>query len=295
MNDAAPPDARPPRIDPALRVRDVDWVALDLEATGVAWGHDRIVELGAARFRIQKDGAVVPGPRFHALVNPGLPIPAVVARITGLDDAAVADAPSLQSVWGAFDDYLGDAFVVAHGARSDLAWLGSEALRMKACPLRASFFCTLDLARKAIVKPPRFTLAALTQHLGIAPDEAPFHRALADALHTRNLFARCAATLGAELVTQLGFERPLPWPGPEVYTVRVPERLKSLEALIVTQTRCRISYRGGSAGREPRPITPLGFFAHEGVPYLRAWCHLDDSGKSFRCDRLVSVLADDAG
>lgn len=282
--------ASTPRIDPTLRVRDVDWVALDIEATGVAWGHDRIVELGAARFRIQKDGAVMPGPRFVALVNPGLPIPEVVARITGLDDAAVAGAPALEAVWEAFDAFMGDAFVVAHGARSDLSWLGSEALRTRAEPLRARFFCTLELARKAIVKPPRYTLEALTQHLGIAPEEAPFHRALADALHTRNLFARCASALGAEFVTELGFDRPLPWPGPEVYAVRVPERLKALEDLILLQTRCRISYRGGSAGREPRPITPLGFFAHEGVPYLRAWCHLDDSGKSFRCDRVVAVL-----
>lgn len=284
-----------PRLDPALRVRDVDWVALDIEATGVAWGHDRIVELGAARFRVSKDGTVVPGPRFSALVNPGLPIPAVVARITGLDDAAVASAPALEAVWGEFDAFMGDAFVLAHGARADLAWLGSEALRMRTLPLRAHFFCTLELARKAIIKAPRYTLEALTQHLGIAPEEAPFHRALADALHTRNLFARCAAALEADLVSELGFDRALPWPGPEVYAVRVPERLRVLEGLIVAQARCRISYRGGSAGREPRPITPLGFFAHEGVPYLRAWCHLDDSGKSFRCDRVAAVLDPEAG
>lgn len=290
MTGAASPTPSP-RIDPALRLRDVDWVALDIEATGVAWGHDRIVELGAARFRISKDGAVVPGPRFSALVNPGLPIPEVVFRITGLDDAAVASAPALEAVWSDFDAFMGDAFVVAHGARSDLAWLGSEALRLNAGPLRARFFCTLELARKAIVKAPRYTLEALTQHLGIAPEEAPFHRALADALHTRNLFARCAATLEADLVSELGFDRPLPWPGPEVYAVRVPERLRVLSDLIATQARCRITYRGGSAGREPRPITPLGFFAHEGVPYLRAWCHLDDSGKSFRCDRVLAVLA----
>ncbi len=275
-----------------LRVRDVDWVALDIEATGVAWGHDRIVEIGAARFRITREGHVVPGARFDVLVDPGLPIPAVVARITGLDDAAVAGAPPIQDVWARFDDFLGEAFVLAHGARSDLAWLGSEALRTNARPLRANFFCTLELSRRAVHKAPRYTLEALAQHLGLASDEAPFHRALADALHTRNLFARCVQNLGADTLADLGLERSLPWPGPEVYAVRVPERLRRLEPLIGAQTRCHITYRGGSAGREPRPITPLGFFAHEGVPYLRAWCHLDDSAKSFRCDRVLSVHND---
>lgn len=274
-----------------LRLRDLDWIALDIEATGVAWGHDRIVEIGAVRFGLRKDGAVVPGARFHALVDPGLPIPTVVSRMTGLDDAAVKGSPPLADAWPALLEFLGDAHVVAHGARADLAWLGSEALRIAAEPPRARFFCTLELARKA-VKAPRYTLSALTQHLGLARDEADFHRALADALHTRNLFARCAALVEAETLGDVGFESALPWPGPEVYAVRIPERLRPLEELVTTHGRCHIVYRGGSAGREPRPITPLGFFAHEGVPYLRAWCHIADSGKSFRCDRIASVIID---
>lgn len=272
-------------------LRDLDWVALDIEATGVAWGHDRIVEVGAVRFSLNKDGAVVPGPRFHALVDPGLPIPEVVARMTGLDDQAVRGAPPLAAVWAELAAFLEGAHVVAHGARADLAWLGSEALRLGVAPPRAHFFCTLELARRTL-RAPRYTLSALTQHLGLAAEAADFHRALADALHTRNLFARCAALAEADTLDALGFEAALPWPGPEVYAVRIPERLRPLEALVAAQTRCHIVYRGGSAGREPRPITPLGFFAHEGVPYLRAWCHLADAGKSFRCDRIASVLID---
>jgi len=275
-----------------MRVREVEWVALDLEATGVAWGHDRIVEIGAVRFRVQQDGTVVAGPRFQTLVDPGLPIPAVVARITGLDDEAVRGAPPLADVWSELCAFLGGASVVSHGAHADLSWLGSEALRLAVDPPAARFYCTLELSRRAVAKAPRYTLSALARQLGIASEEAPFHRALADALHTRNLFARCASLLHAETLADLGFDLPLPWPGPEVYAVHIPERLRPLEALIVTHERCRIVYRGGSAGREPRPLTPLGFFAHEGVPYLRAWCHLADTGKSFRCDRIAAVLLD---
>ena len=278
--------------DPAVRLTAVDWVALDIEATGVAWGHDRIVEIGAARFSLNAQGQIVPGARFHALVDPGQPIPEIVARMTGLDDAAVAGQPPLAAVWHEFAAFLGDAVVVAHGARSDLAWLGSEALRLSAGPLAARFFDTLELARRAVYKAPRYTLGALVEHLGLS-DEQPFHRALADALHTRNLFAHCARAVGAATLGELGFEAPLPWPGPEVYAVNLPQRLRALEALVTQQTRCHIVYRGGSAGRDPRPVTPLGLFAHEGVAYLRAWCHRDDAGKSFRCDRIASVVIAD--
>lgn len=290
--EAPRPRPRRSSFDSARRLRDLAWVALDIEATGVAWGHDRIVEIGAARFSLNKEGTVVAGERFSALVNPGLPIPPVVSRITGLADADVAHAPSLGELWDELSRFLQGAIVIAHGARSDLAWLGSEALRLGVGPIGADFFCTLELARGAIAKAPRYSLDALSRHLGLASDEAAFHRALADALHTRNLFARCVAELGAERLEELGFAEPLPWPGPEVFAVRVPERLRVLEALIATQSRCRIVYRGGSAGRDPRPLTPLGFFAHEGVPYLRAWCHRDDSAKSFRCDRIATVVTD---
>ena len=43
---------------------------------------------------------------------------------------------------------------------------------------------------------------------------------------------------------------------------------------------------------EPPPAPEPIRHTHEGVPYLRAWCHLDDSGKSFRCDRVLAVLPD---
>jgi DNA polymerase III epsilon subunit-like protein len=272
-----------------MKLSDVDFVALDLEATGVAWGHDRIVEVGAVRFRIV-DGHSVPGERFHALVNPGLPIPTVVSRITGLDDAAVAEAPPLEARWDELVRFLDGTTVLAHGARADLTWLGSEALRLSRPPPRATFHCTLELARKTVPKAPRYTLTALITHLGLGGESAPFHRAMADALHTRNLFVRCAALAEARTLEALELDA-LAWPGPEVFSVRIPDRLRPLVELIAAQSRCSIVYRGGSAGRDPRPVTPLGLFAHEGVPYLRAWCHRDDVGKSFRCDRISAVVA----
>ncbi len=269
-------------------LRDREWVALDLEATGVAWGHDRIVEIGAVRFHFESDH-IVPGPRFEALVNPAIPIPEVVSRITGLTDDSVRDAPNLETIWPEFVTFIEGAEVISHGARADLAWLGSEALRLGVCPPKANFHCTLELSRRAVPKARRHTLEALMDHLELKRPGAAFHRALADALHTRNLFGRCVTLLEAETLHDLGFESPLQWPSPEVYAVRIPPRLASLEPLVTSQQVCQIIYRGGSAGRDPRPITPLGFFAHEGVAYLRAWCHLSDAAKSFRCDRITSV------
>ena len=64
-------------------------VCLDLEATGVWTGRDRIVQIAAAT--IFPDGTVE---TWASLVNPEQAIPAVVTAIHGISDAMVADAPT---------------------------------------------------------------------------------------------------------------------------------------------------------------------------------------------------------
>jgi len=270
----------------------LDLVAFDLEATGVAWGHDRVVELAAVRFRINKDGQVVPGARFETLVDPELPIPAIVARITGIDDSTVRGAPTLAAVWADLATFMQGSVVLAHSVGSDLQWLGSEALRIGREPIAAAWIDTLEIARRTLPKAPRYTLAALAEHLQL-PTDAGFHRAMADALHTRNLFAHCVRVSASDTLADLGIKDGVRWPDASVYQVVIPERLQPFVAAIASQERCGIVYRGGAGKhrrlKSLRPVTPLGFFAHEGVAYLRAWCHLDDAAKSFRCDRITKV------
>ena len=82
--DPSPRTSRGSTLGPA---RDGDFVAVDTETTGLAW-HDRLVELGAVRFRGDKVVA-----EWRTLVNPRRLIPASATAIHGITDAAVRDAP----------------------------------------------------------------------------------------------------------------------------------------------------------------------------------------------------------
>ncbi len=64
-------------------------VCVDLEATGVWPGHDRIVQIATAS--IFPDGRVS---TWSSLVNPGQPMPPAALAIHGLTDAMVASAPT---------------------------------------------------------------------------------------------------------------------------------------------------------------------------------------------------------
>jgi DNA polymerase III epsilon subunit-like protein len=64
-------------------VRDIV-VAVDLETTGLNPNTDRILEIGAIRFR--GDEVLE---EWHSLVNPGCPVPHYITQLTGLRDQDV--------------------------------------------------------------------------------------------------------------------------------------------------------------------------------------------------------------
>lgn len=276
-----------------IPIADTTFVALDLEATGVAFGHDRIIEVGAARFRVDATGRVEPGPTFHTLVDPGLRLPPLIAELTGLRPEDLDGAPPLSAVWDDLTAFLDGAVVLAHQAQADVTWLASEALRLAAPPPAAPFFCTLRVARRCLPSAPRHTLAALVEHAGLRP--GTHHRALADALHTRNLFAHCVGRVGARHLGAVGLDTPERWPEAARFEVRLPAHLEGLREAIAAAAPIEIRYRGGSQGSAFRPVTPLGLFAAEGVAYLRAVCHLAGDARSFRCDRIRTWRLEGAG
>jgi len=63
-------------------------VALDLETTGLSPRLDRIIEVGAVRFRGNEVLAT-----FQSLVRPEVAIPQAVQELTGIRDADVVAAP----------------------------------------------------------------------------------------------------------------------------------------------------------------------------------------------------------
>ena len=67
-------------------------VFLDLETTGANAAADRITEIGLVEV---DDGEVT---RWSTLVNPEIPIPPFIQRLTGIDDRMVSDAPPIDAV-----------------------------------------------------------------------------------------------------------------------------------------------------------------------------------------------------
>ena len=184
--------------DPLLE--EAELVVFDLETTGLSGTRDRICEIGAARVR-----ALELVDSFESLVNPRLPLPRPVARLTGLREEELQRAPPVSSVIKRFVLFAGDAPLVAHNARFDQRFLERQLQWLHGRRLAEPPLCTAALARRLLEgRIRRVGLASLAEFFGVATQ--PCHRALPDAEATAQVLVcliGLAQEIGARRVSDL--------------------------------------------------------------------------------------------
>jgi DNA polymerase III subunit epsilon len=183
-----------------LLLERATYVVVDLETTGLRPGSARICEIGAVRVRCLELEA-----EFETLVDPGMPLGPGVAALTGLSNRQLHGAPRPAVAVHRFLAFAGDAVLVAHNARFDLAFLDRETVRLTGSRLANPVVDTVALARRLLAgRVPRASLAQLSWFLGTSVQ--PCHRALPDAQATAEVLLALiglAQERGAETVADL--------------------------------------------------------------------------------------------
>ncbi len=155
-----------------------EFVAIDLETTGLNASSDRITEVGATRFT-RAGGSE----SFSSFVNPGMPIPRMIQDLTGISENDVQGAPPISSAGPALAAFCGDLPVVGQNVSFDLGFLRAAGIELAGASLD-----TLDLASVLLPTAARLDLVTLAELLGVEP--GTHHRALADAETARDVFLR---------------------------------------------------------------------------------------------------------
>lgn len=161
----------------------MDFIAFDLETTGMHAEQDRIVEIGAVRFR---DGA--PAETFATLINPGIPIPLGASRVNGITDDMVLNAPPIKQRLAEFADFCGTRTLVAHNAPFDFKFLAAALLRHRIKAPHGTILDSCELARRILPGVLNYKLGTLIAHLQLPTGQ--FHRAEDDARCCGLLFNR---------------------------------------------------------------------------------------------------------
>jgi DNA polymerase III subunit epsilon len=185
-------------LPPATPLDCCRFAVVDVETTGPG-PEGRVLEVAVA---ILERGTVHLA--CDALLDPGVPVPPAVVRITGITDALVAGRPRFADVVPALRRAWDDGVFVAHNARFDWRVLAAACGAAGVPGPPGALLCTIRLTRR---------LAPELRHRGLDHVAAFFavanparHRAFGDALATayvlRALIGR-ARERGVETLEQL--------------------------------------------------------------------------------------------
>ncbi len=150
-------------------------VAVSLETTGLNPLHDRITEVGAARF--DYEGALLD--TFWERANPGIPIPEHIRKITGITDEKVAEARPPEEVVRDFFVWAGpEAWLAAHSGEFEAAFLCAATGGRDDADEDRCVLSTLRWARWAELGTPNYRLGTLLEHIHSEIRVWPLHGTL---------------------------------------------------------------------------------------------------------------------
>ena len=169
---------------------DTEFVAFDIETTGLNAQSDRMTEIGAVIF---SGGEILR--EFNTFVDPERPIPPDITELTGIRQSDVQGAPKEDEALRLFLDFAGKRPLIAHNAHFDVGFMSAAARR---CGIRFSpvFLDTLALSQALCPELRRFKLDIVSNHLNLP--KFNHHRASDDAMVVARIMGRFLPMLAAQ-------------------------------------------------------------------------------------------------
>ncbi len=161
---------------------DGSFVVFDLETTGLDSTKDEIIEIGACKIL---QGKIVE--TFSTFVKPSRHIPKEITELTGIDDAMVKDAPSINYVLPDFYKFCYKSTMVGHNVGFDISFIYFIAKKLS-YNFDNPLIDTIEMARNKLPGLKNYKLGTVVDKLNIVLDNA--HRAINDATATAKVFIK---------------------------------------------------------------------------------------------------------
>jgi len=158
------------------------YAIIDIETTGGNASRERITEIAI----YVHDGKKVVN-EYSTLINPECKVPPFVARLTGISDEMLVNAPKFFEVARNIVEITEGCTFVAHNAAFDYSFVKQEFLNL-GYKYKRPVLCTVKMSRKLLPGHASYSLGNLCNSLGIQITSR--HRAAGDALATVKLFER---------------------------------------------------------------------------------------------------------
>lgn len=160
-----------------------EFVAIDVETTGLKPSRQRVIEIAAIRYR---GGQIERS--FETLLNPERAIPEFITRLTTITNEHVRDAPRFVDVAREMLEFIGDSLIVGHNVGFDIGFLNAELGRVDAPALVNERLDTMGMAVRFLKSLRKPSLDRVADAVGLSARHV--HRAGGDARLTAEVAIR---------------------------------------------------------------------------------------------------------
>lgn len=157
-----------------------EFVAIDVEATGLNPRLDEVIEVGLIVFT--RDGEIS---RLSQTIRPERKVSKDILALTGITEDELDASPSFDAVSTQFQHAIGSRTIVGQSVAQDLTLLETAGLK-----LANRSVDTYRLASAMLPEISNYQLASIAEHLGFDFPVEERHRALSDAVATAYVFRK---------------------------------------------------------------------------------------------------------
>jgi len=166
-------------------MRIKDYVAIDLETTGISVSKDKIIEVGLIKVinsHIEE--------MFSCIINPNMPVSTKILNLTGIDENEIKTARYIQDVIGDIVEFCDGFDLIGHNTIFDYSFVKKEA-NNAGLNFEKRGIDTYKLCKKILPPYIQKNLTDACAYFGI--ERKNMHRAFSDAYFTHILYQEILA------------------------------------------------------------------------------------------------------
>lgn len=268
-------------------LKDIVFVAFDLETTGLFPITSEIIEIGAVKFNLNGEIS-----RYQQLIKPINKVTQDSYSIHNISNEMLEDQPYISEVIDKFLEFIEGAVLVAHNSMFDMSFISYALLKNKIDFPDNIALDTRILGHNLFPEIGNYKLSTLTNFFKI--DGSIFHRAVFDAEYCMKVFL---SIINSYFTENDSLEEVIKYNKTIDFSVisqdsdidDLPNIYDPLKLAIKNSSRIKINYKRHNGEILEREITPIGFLKVKSKLYVEAFCHLRGEKRNFKINK-ISLL-----